>query len=95
MPMPDQAKQSQAETPAERHARVEDLLQRSMAAHQDYRQAKRARDATSARVALIRADKLRKEAHAADPEHTAPAWTATAKTYPHDALLVFYAEQLQ
>ena len=92
--MPDRAKENpERETDAEHHARVQDLLTRSIQAHTAYRTAVRARDTSAAKAALEQADTLRQQAHDADPDHTAPVWQATRVTHPHDALLAFYTEQ--
>lgn len=47
-----------------------------------------------ANAAFWRACRLRVEAQALDPDHTAPAWTTEPANFRHDALLTFYGEQL-
>lgn len=74
---------------------VADLLERSHVAHVAYRDAIRAGDPPAlATVNLVNAQRHRLSAHALDPDHTDPAWTADAAKYPHDELVAFYAQQL-
>ena len=86
---------------------VSSLLQESRDAHQEYRENVPRRvpngqatvavpgDATLAYAVLVKACRLRVEAHALDPALTDAAWADEAVTHDHDALLTFYAEQLK
>lgn len=85
---------------------IADLLQQSRDAHQRYRDAVPRRvpdgnttvavagDPTAANLELTEANRLRLLAQAEDPQHRDPAWAAQPLTFPHDALLHYYAEQL-
>jgi len=75
-------------------ADVAQLLTDSIAAHQRYRALGTVKH-VGALDALQEARHLRQQAHAADPGHADPVWTATGTKYPHDALMVFYAEKLR
>lgn len=83
------------------------LLEESHLAHQAYRDNLPRRipstpgktqsvpgDAAAAQAALQEAYDTRKAALFMDPERGDPAWQDEATTYDHDALMLFYAEQL-
>ena len=84
---------------------VQDLLDRSRAAHLRYRQlSTRYNPATqqmelgdplAARQALIDASILRAQAELADPDHQQVGWLAEVGTsYEHEPLIEFYHSQL-
>lgn len=79
------------------------FLAQSRNSHSAYQQAKRDRRATDARTALQAAADARRQAHDADPAHSAPAWNDDAvpgdhadATHAelHESLSKFYDEQL-
>jgi len=73
---------------------IAQLLTDSIAAHQRYRALGTVK-AAGALDAIREARTLRQQAHDADPDHADPGWAATGTKYPHDALMVFYAEKLR
>ncbi len=73
---------------------VRELLDQSHTAHNNYRNAVRERRTSDANDWLMTAATRRKEAHAADPQHTDLAWDDEALKYPHVALTEFYEKTL-
>lgn len=85
---------------------VANLLQQSRLAHQRYRDNRPKAmpsgvgvvtmpgDPDKARAALLEAQRLRVEAHTADPKHEAPAWFVSERTHPHAELTAFYVSEL-
>lgn len=82
---------------------IADLLSQSRAAHSAYQFAKQQRRLAEARSQLSLAAETRRDAHAADPDHLAPAWESDAipgdhatasHAELHDSLTEFYREQL-
>lgn len=85
---------------------VRELLQASRDAHQQYRDNLPRRvpsgDSTVAvpgnlelaGAFLVEACRTRVDAQALDPDHLDPAWADQPATFPHDALMTFYATQL-
>ena len=76
-------------------ADIAKLLSTSLSAHREALRLRREGRASDARLALLAAQRLRLEAHEADPEHTDPAWEAeerlTARGYDtHIELMRFY-----
>jgi hypothetical protein len=73
---------------------VADRLAESRTAHLAYRHAVATNDRTTAHAALVTAQTARLAAQTDDPTFTAPAWAEQEATYPHVALLLFYASEL-
>lgn len=75
---------------------VERLLAASMVAHQQALAARHQKQFVQAQTYLTTARDRRLEAHALDPEHTAPAWsdTSTKGRERHEDLMDFYDMQL-
>lgn len=76
---------------------VAELLANSRAAHLAWRTAKTAKDPVEARAQLQNAADDRAEAHALDPDHTAPAWAdeLAITKFNHAELTDFYTKQLE
>lgn len=73
---------------------VAQYLAQSIAAHTRYRRAAPSRDVLVIGAALTEAAARRADALAADPARADPAWAVHERSYPHEALMAFYAEQL-
>jgi hypothetical protein len=78
-------------------AKVSALLTASRAAHEQAKALRRSHRVAEARDALSTAARLRREAHALDPDHIGPAWVEEQRQTPrgrdtHAELIAWYVE---
>lgn len=85
---------SEAVAPEDLDRTIANKLRAARAAHLSYQYAKRDNPG-QAKTEMLLAQRLRQEAEAIDPGHTATvAWQQDSLTHPHQDLLAFYDKEL-